>query len=73
MDQVRFHSERNIKGEMSGIATGYTELDKMTSGLQSGDLVVFASRPGMGKSSLALNIAEYVCVDLGLPIPVVSG
>ncbi|MFO0985696.1 MAG: replicative DNA helicase, partial [Planctomycetota bacterium] len=49
-----YHSE----GKMTGIATGFKVLDEMTSGLQPGDLIVVAGRPSMGKSTLAVNIAE---------------
>ncbi|MEG1255538.1 replicative DNA helicase [Clostridium sp.] len=48
------------KKEIEGIPTGYKALDKVTSGLQPGDLVIIAARPSMGKTALALNIAQYV-------------
>ena len=51
------------KGLVTGIATGFTELDQMTSGLQDSDLIIIAARPGLGKTSLALNIAQYVTVQ----------
>jgi len=49
--------KRDDPSEVTGIATGFTDLDRMTSGLQPGDLVVVAGRPSMGKTALALNIA----------------
>ena len=49
-----YHSD----GSMTGIATGFKKLDEMTSGLQPGDLIIIAGRPSMGKSTLAVNIAE---------------
>jgi replicative DNA helicase len=49
-----YHSD----GKMTGIATGFKQLDEMTSGLQNGDLIIIAGRPSMGKSTLAVNIAE---------------
>lgn len=58
--------------DVTGIPTGYTDLDKMTSGLQRGDLIIVAGRPSMGKTSLALNMSEYVAVDTGLPVAVFS-
>ncbi len=48
----------NSKGMLTGIATGFRQLDEMTSGLQPGDLIIIAGRPSMGKSTLAVNIAE---------------
>ena len=54
------------------VATGLTDLDEKTSGLQPSDMIVLAARPGMGKTSLALNIAEHVAVEGGLPVAVFS-
>lgn len=48
------------KKEIEGISTGYKDLDKVTSGLQPGDLIIIAARPSMGKTAFALNIAQYV-------------
>ena len=53
---------------VTGKATGYTDLDEMTTGLQDGDLIIIAGRPSMGKSSLALNIAEHIGLELKLPV-----
>jgi replicative DNA helicase len=47
------------KQMITGVSTGFVELDQMTSGLQAGDLIILAARPSMGKTSLALNIAQY--------------
>jgi replicative DNA helicase len=58
--------------DVTGVPTGYVKLDQMTSGLQGGDLVIVAGRPSMGKTALALNIAEHVAVDNGLPVAVFS-
>ncbi|HVJ11488.1 MAG TPA: replicative DNA helicase [Burkholderiales bacterium] len=63
---------RDNPSDVTGVPTGYTKLDQMTSGLQGGDLVVVAGRPSMGKTALALNIAEHVAVDNGLPVAVFS-
>ncbi len=58
------HVERlsKHKGVVTGVATGFTQLDQMLSGLQDSDLIIIAARPGLGKTSLALNIAQYVTV-----------
>ena len=56
------------KGGLTGIPTGYTGMDEITSGWQASDLVIFAGRPAMGKTSFALSIAKNVAVDYGVPI-----
>ena len=53
---------------ITGLETGFLELDDLTRGLQDGEMIVLASRPGVGKSALALNIAEHVAVDLEKPV-----
>ena len=58
--------------EVTGVRTGFYKLDTMTAGLQAGDLIVLAARPSMGKTALALNIAEHVAVREGLPVVVFS-
>ena len=58
--------------EVTGVRTGFFDLDRMTAGLQPGDLIVLAARPSMGKTALALNIAEHVAVSEGLPVAVFS-
>jgi replicative DNA helicase len=63
---------RDNPSNITGVPTGYTKLDDMTSGLQGGDLIIVAGRPSMGKTALALNIAEFVAVDNGLPVAIFS-
>lgn len=58
--------------DITGVRTGFNDFDKMTSGLQPGDMIVLAARPSMGKTSLAINIAEHVALDEGLPVAVFS-
>jgi replicative DNA helicase len=54
------------------VATGFVDLDEHDDGLQTGDLIIVAGRPSMGKTSLALNIAEHVALELKLPVLVFS-
>ena len=56
---------QNRGGELTGIATGFTELDQMTHGLHAGQLVILAARPAMGKSTLALDIARHAAIAKG--------
>ncbi len=63
---------RDNPSEVTGIPTGYVDIDRMTSGLQPGDLVIVAGRPSMGKTAFSLNIAEHVALDAGLPVAVFS-
>ena len=58
--------------DITGVPTGFYDLDRMTSGFQAGDLVVLAARPSMGKTALAVNIAEHVALKEGLPVAVFS-
>ena len=60
------------QGATTGIATGFVDLDRMTSGFNPGEMIVIAARPSMGKTSLAMNIAEHVALDLKLPVGVFS-
>lgn len=65
-------SQREDKTAVTGIATHYYELDSLTSGMQRGELIIIAGRPGMGKTSFALNIAENVALKNKLPVVVFS-
>ncbi len=58
--------------DVTGTATGFTDLDRKTSGLHPGDLVIIAGRPSMGKTALAINIAENVALDSKLPVAIFS-
>lgn len=58
--------------DVTGVRTGFYDLDKMTAGLQPGDLIVLAARPSMGKTAFALNIGEHVAANEGLPVVVFS-
>ena len=72
VERIQELHDRDNPSEITGVPTGFTDLDRMTSGLQPGDLIIVAGRPSMGKTAFALNIAEYVAVDVGLPVAVFS-
>ena len=57
---------------VSGLATGFADLDRMTTGLQPGDLAIVAGRPSMGKTSWVLNVTQSVAIDYGVPVGVFS-
>lgn len=63
-----FHS----KNAITGLSTGYKDLDELTSGLQPADLVIVAGRPSMGKTTLAMNMAEYAAIKSNKPVLVFS-
>ncbi len=78
LDQIVEHSFGTIDNlykqsrEITGLATGYTKLDEMTSGLQKGELIIIAARPSMGKSALAINIAENAAIGSNAIVAVFS-
>ena len=57
---------------ISGVPSGFTDLDEMTSGFQNADLIILAARPSMGKSSLVLNIAQFAAIEKHTPVAVFS-
>src|SRR2546428_9778769 len=63
------YTEREM---ITGVATGFRDIDRLTSGLQPGDLVILAARPSMGKTALCLNIAQYVALHKNLPVGMFS-
>jgi replicative DNA helicase len=70
VDRIELLHERN--DPITGVSTGFSDLDDMTSGLQPADLVVIAGRPSMGKTSFAMNIAENVAIKTRKPVAVFS-
>lgn len=60
------------RGGLSGLTTGYSRLDSITSGLQKSDLIILAARPSMGKTAFALNIARNVAIEERVPVAVFS-
>jgi replicative DNA helicase len=71
LDRVNELHENGAE-DVTGVRTGFYDLDRMTAGLQKGDLIVLAARPSMGKTAFALNMAEHVSVQEGLPVLVFS-
>ena len=70
LDRVTEMSEN--PNDITGVPTGFYDLDRQTSGFQAGDLIILAARPSMGKTALAINIAEHVALNEGLPVAVFS-
>ena len=60
------------KGAITGVSTGFRDLDKLTSGLHSSEMSVIAARPSMGKTALAMNIAEHAAIEVKLPVAIFS-
>ena len=63
---------RDNNSDVTGTATGFADLDRMTSGLQAGELIIVAGRPSMGKTAFSINIAENVALDTKLPVAIFS-
>ena len=72
MERIDLLYHKDNPSDITGIPTGYRDLDRETSGLQPGDLIIIAGRPSMGKTALALNMAEHVAVENKLPVAVFS-
>jgi replicative DNA helicase len=60
------------KGAITGVSTGFRDLDKLTSGLHRSEMIVIAARPSMGKTALAMNIAEHAAIEAKLPVAIFS-
>jgi len=71
LDRVNELAENGAE-EVTGVRTGFYDLDRMTAGLQPGDLIVLAARPSMGKTAFAINIGENVAINEGLPVVIFS-
>ena len=63
---------RDNQNDITGVPTGFVDLDRMTSGLQPGDLIIVAGRPSMGKTAFSVNIGETVAIESGLPVAIFS-
>ena len=72
VERIDFLYRQENKSDVTGLPTGFYDLDKLTAGLQEGELVIVAGRPSMGKTAFALNIAEHVAVGNGIPVAIFS-
>jgi replicative DNA helicase len=72
VERIETLYNRDDPSDVTGVPTGFTDLDRMTSGLQPGDLIVVAGRPSMGKTAMSLNIGENVALNTGMPVAVFS-
>ncbi len=71
VERIETLYNRDNASDVTGVATGFTDLDRMTSGLQPGDLVIVAGRPSMGKTAFSINIAENIALE-GKPVAIFS-
>jgi len=69
---ARIQKLNEFEGEITGLATGFRDFDKLTAGLQESDLIIVAGRPAMGKSTFATNIAENAAIKHGVPVAIFS-
>jgi len=72
VDRVQELYDRDNPSDVTGVPTGLVDLDAITSGLQPSDMIVVAGRPAMGKTTLALNIAEHIAIECRLPVAIFS-
>ena len=68
----RLDELQKTSGKLRGVPTGFRDLDSKLAGMQNSNLIILAARPGQGKTSMALNIAQYVAVTAGLPVGIFS-
>ena len=69
---AKIEERANNKGQLTGVSTGFYDLDTYTNGLQKSDLIILAARPAMGKTAFALNIAQNVALRAKVPVAVFS-
>ena len=72
VERIETLYNRDDPSAVTGVPTGFADLDEKTSGFQPGDLIIIAGRPSMGKTALALNITEHVALDAKMPVAVFS-
>ncbi|QQS17052.1 MAG: replicative DNA helicase [Neisseriales bacterium] len=71
-ERIDLLCQRDNPNEVTGVPTGFIDLDKKTSGLQDGDLIIVAGRPSMGKTAFAMNMAEHAAINHHLPVIIFS-
>ena len=72
VEKIQELHDRDNPSDITGVPSGFVDLDQKTSGMQPGDLIIVAGRPSMGKTAFAINIAEHVAVETGLPVGIFS-
>ncbi|MDQ7990359.1 MAG: replicative DNA helicase [Candidatus Dactylopiibacterium sp.] len=72
VERIQELYDRDSPAAVTGVTTGLADLDKLTSGLHGTDMIIVAGRPGMGKTSFALNVAEAVAIEAQLPVAIFS-
>lgn len=72
IEKIDLLYQKDNRDVVTGVSTGFVDLDKKTSGLQKGDLIIIAGRPSMGKTAFAINIAEHIAVHEQLPVAIFS-
>src|SRR5262249_20077636 len=70
VERIEVLYKRDNPSDVTGVPTGFADLDRMTSGFQEGDLIVIAGRPSMGKTAFALNVAEHIALSSKIKLPV---
>ena len=72
VERIELLYNQDNSSDVTGVASGFRDLDQKTSGFQAGDLIIVAGRPSMGKTAFSLNIAEHVGLELNKPVAVFS-
>ena len=68
----RIEQRHTSQGALTGAASGFTDLDRLTAGFQRGDLIIIAARPSMGKTALALNVVQHAAIEHNVPVAIFS-
>src|SRR3989442_5010017 len=68
----RIEQLHTSQGALTGAASGFTDLDRLTAGFQRGDLIIVAARPSMGKTAFALNVVQHAAIEHNVPVAIFS-